>query len=65
MPKGKKKRPIEEKHPIELTTDEAMEHLFGKEVKDKLKDLSEKPIEKPKSPLIKEVYQRTSVASSI
>jgi hypothetical protein len=38
MPKGKKKRPIEEKHPMELTTDEAMEHLFGKEVKDKLKE---------------------------
>jgi hypothetical protein len=38
MPRGKKKRPIEEKHPIELTDDEAMEHLFGKEVRDKLKE---------------------------
>ncbi len=37
MPKGKKKRPIEEKHPIELTDDEAMEYLFGKEVRDGLK----------------------------
>ena len=37
MPKGKKKRPIEEKHPMELTDDEAMEHLFGKEVRDELK----------------------------
>ncbi len=36
MPKGKKKRPIEEKYPMELTTDEAMEYLFGKEVRDKL-----------------------------
>ncbi|MBV9455184.1 MAG: hypothetical protein JOZ19_13880 [Rubrobacter sp.] len=38
MPRGKKKKPIEEKHPMELTTDEAMEHLFGKEVRDKLKE---------------------------
>ena len=38
MPKGKKKRPIEEKHPRELTTDEAMEYLFGQEVRDKLKE---------------------------
>ncbi len=38
MPRGKKKRPIEEKHPMELTDDEAMEHLFGKEVRDKLKE---------------------------
>ena len=38
MPRGKKKRPIEEKHPIELTDDEAMEYLFGKEVRDKLKE---------------------------
>ncbi len=37
MPRGKKKRPIEEKHPMELTDDEAMEHLFGKEVRDELK----------------------------
>ncbi len=38
MPKGKKKRPIEEKHPMELTTDEAMEYFFSKEVRDKLKE---------------------------
>jgi hypothetical protein len=38
MPKGKKKRPIEEKHPMELTSDEAMEYLFSKEVRDRLKD---------------------------
>jgi hypothetical protein len=38
MPKGKKKRPIEEKHPMDLTTDEAMEYLFGKEVREKLKE---------------------------
>lgn len=39
MPKGKKKHLIEEKHPIEMTTDEAMEYLFGKEVRDKLREL--------------------------
>ena len=38
MPRGKKKKPIEEKHPMELTNDEAIEHLFGKEVRDKLKE---------------------------
>ena len=38
MPKGKKKRSIEEKHPIELTTDETMEYLFGPEVRDKLRE---------------------------
>ena len=37
MPKGKKKRPIEDKHAIELTDDEALERLFGKEVRDELK----------------------------
>ena len=42
MPRGKKKRSLEEKHPMELTTDEAMEHLFGKEVKDKLKKVVQK-----------------------
>jgi hypothetical protein len=35
MPRAKK-RP-EEKHPIEQTTDEAMEHLFSKEVRDEAK----------------------------
>jgi hypothetical protein len=38
MPRGKKKRPIEEKRAIELTDDEALEKLFGKEVRDKLKE---------------------------
>jgi hypothetical protein len=42
MPKGKKKRPIEEKHAIELTDDEALEKLFGKEVRDKLKEIAGK-----------------------
>ncbi len=41
MPRGKK-RPIEEKHPIELTDDEALERLFGKEVRDKLKETARK-----------------------
>lgn len=35
MARGKK-RP-EEKHPRELTDDEAMEHLFSKEVRDEAK----------------------------
>ena len=38
MPKGKKKRPVEEKHPMEFTTDETMEYLFGKEARDKLEE---------------------------
>ena len=42
MPKGKKKRPTEEKHSIELTDDEALEKLFGKEVRDKLKEIAGK-----------------------
>ncbi len=37
MPRKNKKRSIEEKHPMELTTDEAMEYFFGKEVRDELK----------------------------
>ncbi len=36
-----KKRP-EEKRPIELTTDEAMERMFSKEVRDKLKEVAQK-----------------------
>ena len=40
MPRGKK-RP-EEKHPMEQTTDEAMEHLFGKETREKLKEMAQK-----------------------
>jgi hypothetical protein len=39
MPEEKKERSIEEKHPMELTTDETMEYLFGKEVRDKLREI--------------------------
>ncbi len=42
MPRGKKKRPAEEKHPIDLTDDEALERLFGKEARDKLKEIAQK-----------------------
>ncbi|MBA3351641.1 MAG: hypothetical protein H0U23_04305 [Blastocatellia bacterium] len=42
MGRRKKKRPIEEKHALELTTDEALERLFGKEVRDELKKVAEK-----------------------
>jgi hypothetical protein len=38
MTRGKK-RP-EEKHPIELTDDEALEHLFGKEGRDEAKRIA-------------------------
>ena len=41
MPR-QKKRPAEEKRPIDLTDDEALEHLFGKEVRDKLKETARK-----------------------
>ena len=39
MPRGKKRltRSSEKKHPIELTDDEALEHLFGKEGRDEAK----------------------------
>ena len=38
-----KKRPAEEeKRPIELTDDEALEKLFGKEARDKLKKIVQK-----------------------
>ena len=40
-----KKRPkqsSEEKRPIELTDDEAIERLFSKEVRDKLREIAEK-----------------------
>jgi hypothetical protein len=44
-----KKRP--EQHPMELTTDEAMERLFSKEVRDKLKEVAQKADKnKEKSP---------------
>ena len=36
MPRGKK-RPAKEKRPVELTDDEAMEHLFSREVRDEAK----------------------------
>jgi hypothetical protein len=39
MPRGKK-RP-QEKRPIELTDDEAMEHLFSKEVRDEAKRVAQ------------------------
>ena len=41
MPRGKKK-PIEEKRPIEFTDDEVMEWMFGKEARDKLKEVAQK-----------------------
>lgn len=37
----RKKRPAEEKCPIELTDDEAFERLFGKEARDKLKEFAQ------------------------
>jgi len=40
MARGKK-RP-EEKHPMELTDDEALVHLYSKEVRDKLKETARK-----------------------
>ena len=48
MPKGKKKRPIDEKHPMDFTTDETMEYLFGKEVRDKLKEFVQEADRKAK-----------------
>lgn len=41
MPR-QKKRPADEKRPIELTDDEAMERLFSKDVRDKLKETAQK-----------------------
>lgn len=37
-----KKRPADEKRPIDLTDDEAMERLFSKEVRDRLKETARK-----------------------
>ena len=37
-----KKRTTEEKHPRELTDDEALEHLFSKEVRDEAKRVAQK-----------------------
>jgi hypothetical protein len=34
--------PRKKKHPIEMTTDEAMKKLFPKEVRDMVKDIAEK-----------------------
>ncbi len=42
MTRGKKKRPVKEKHSIQLTDDEALERLFGKEARDKLKEVAGK-----------------------
>ena len=42
MGKRKKRRLAKEKRPIEMTTDEAMEQLFSKEVRDKLKKMAGK-----------------------
>ncbi len=42
MGRRKKKRPAEEKRAIELTDDEALEKLFGKEVRDELKKIAGK-----------------------
>ncbi len=36
-----KKRPAEEKRPVELTDDEAMEHLFSREVRDEAKRVAQ------------------------
>ncbi len=41
MPR-QKKRPADEKRPIDLTDDEAMERLFSKEVRDRLKETARK-----------------------
>ena len=35
----KKKRPTEGKHPIKLTTDEVLERVFSREVRDRLKEI--------------------------
>ena len=35
-------RSFEEKHPMELTDDEALEHLYSKGVRDKLKETAQK-----------------------
>jgi hypothetical protein len=42
MARRQKKRLAEEKRPIELTDDEALERLFGKEARDKLKETAQK-----------------------
>ena len=42
MGKRKKRPATEEKRPIELTDDEALEHLFGKEAREQLKKTARK-----------------------
>ena len=42
MGERKKRRLAKENRPIEMTTDEAMEQLFSKEVRDKLKKMAGK-----------------------
>jgi hypothetical protein len=46
----KKRRLAKEKRPIEMTTDEAMEQLFSKEVRDKLKKMAGKPVRNGEKP---------------
>jgi hypothetical protein len=41
MAKGKRQKRTKEKHPIELTDDEALEHLFGKEGRDEAKRIAQ------------------------
>ncbi len=42
MGKRKKRPAPQKKRPIELTDDEALEHLFGKEARDELKETARK-----------------------
>jgi hypothetical protein len=42
MPRQKKRPAADEKRPIDLTDDEAMERLFSKEVRDRLKETARK-----------------------
>ncbi len=42
MGKRKKRPAPQKKRPIELTDDEALEHLFGKEARDRLKETARK-----------------------
>jgi hypothetical protein len=50
MARRQKKRPAKEKRPIELTDDEALEHLFGKEIRDKLEEIAQKADRSGKKP---------------
>jgi hypothetical protein len=55
MPRQKKRptRSADEKRPIELTDDEVMEHLYSKEVRDKLKETARKADRNKEKPLHK------------